>query len=263
MSTGADKTGSRQARAISRRNASASAAPPATIHSSSTPTILESVIRPSTGTARAPRLLMLTELFLPTKGGTAVWFDEVYRRLGGKEIHVVTADVPGSAEHDREHPNSVHRVRLERHASLRPESLVMYAKLLARSLAIHWKNRLAAVHAGRVLPEGLVGLAVARIARVPLLVYAHGEEITGWRKPGKFRAKVYVYRHADRIIANSDFSRTELLKLGVKPERIALIQPGVDVQRFHPGLPHEDLRARLALPAGRKLVLSVGRLSRR
>ena len=34
-------------------------------------------------------LLVITELFLPTKGGTAVWFDEVYRRIGGKEIHVV------------------------------------------------------------------------------------------------------------------------------------------------------------------------------
>jgi phosphatidylinositol alpha-1,6-mannosyltransferase len=212
--------------------------------------------------AKGP-LLVLTELFLPTKGGTAVWFDEVYRRLGAKEIHVVTADVPGAAAHDREHPNSVHRVRLERHWWLRPESLAMYAKLLARSLALHGRHRFEAVHAGRVLPEGLVGLAVARIARVPLVVYAHGEEITGWRKPGKFRAKVFVYRRADRIIANSDFTRTELLKLGVLPERISLIQPGVDVGRFRPGLPHADLRRGLGLPAGRKLILSVGRLSRR
>jgi phosphatidylinositol alpha-1,6-mannosyltransferase len=74
-------------------------------------------------------LLVLTELFLPTKGGTAVWFDEVYRRLGGKEIHVVTASVPGAEAHDRDHPNSVHRVRLARHWWLRPESLAMYAKL--------------------------------------------------------------------------------------------------------------------------------------
>ena len=32
------------------------------------------------------RYLVLTELFLPTKGGTAVWFDEVYRRLGAATI---------------------------------------------------------------------------------------------------------------------------------------------------------------------------------
>ena len=38
---------------------------------------------------------MITELFLPTKGGTAVSFDDDFRRLGGKEVHIVTADVPG------------------------------------------------------------------------------------------------------------------------------------------------------------------------
>jgi phosphatidylinositol alpha-1,6-mannosyltransferase len=161
------------------------------------------------------------------------------------------------------HPNSVHRVGLERHWWLRPESLAMYAKLLVRSLALRAKHRFRAVHAGRVLPEGLVGLVVARLARVPLVVYAHGEEVTGWRKPGKFRAKVYVYRRTDSIIANSDFTRAELLKLGVSPDRIELIQPGVDIGRFRPGLAHGDLRAALGLPEGRKLVLSVGRLSRR
>ena len=58
--------------------------------------------------------LMLTELFLPTKGGTAVSFDDDFRRLGGKEIHVVTADVPGAAEFDRTHPNTIHRLALQR-----------------------------------------------------------------------------------------------------------------------------------------------------
>lgn len=208
-------------------------------------------------------LLVLTELFLPTKGGTAVWFDEVYRRLGGKEIHVVTADVPGALEHDRAHPNSIHRIRLMRRWWLRPESLGMYAKLLLRALKLLAGHRFVAVHAGRVLPEGLVGLAVARLARVPLVVYAHGEEITGWRTPLKHRAKVFAFRHADQVIANSEFTYAELLKLGVDAARIALIHPGVDVERFRPGLPSEDLRAALGLSAGQQLVLSVGRLSRR
>src|SRR5581483_2361477 len=171
----------------------------------------ESVIDNSTRAhpVSAP-LLVITELFLPTKGGTAVWFDEVYRRLGGKEIHVVTASVAGSAAHDSDHPNSIHRVRLVRHWWLRPESLAMYAKLFIRSIWLCLRHRVQVIHAGRVLPEGLVGLAAARITRVPLVVYAHGEEITGWRNPGKFRAKVYVYRRAERIIANSEFTRAEL-----------------------------------------------------
>ena len=82
------------------------------------------------------RLLVLTELFLPTKGGTAVWAAEVYRRLGGKEIHIVTAEVPGAAAVDARHPNTIHRLNLKRVAWLRPESLAMYARFFFKSLAL-------------------------------------------------------------------------------------------------------------------------------
>lgn len=209
------------------------------------------------------QLLVITELYLPTKGGTAVWFDEVYRRLGGKEIHVVTADVPGAAEHDAAHPNTVHRLSLRRHGWLKPESLAMYGKLFFKSLGLALRYRFQAVHAGRVLPEGLVAWLVARIARIPAVIYAHGEEITTWRQPAKFRVMRFVYRHADRVIANSEFTRDELLELGVAPERIVLIYPGVDTERFRPGLPCDDLKASIGLAPDEKLILSVGRLSRR
>ena len=209
------------------------------------------------------RYLVITELFLPTKGGTAVWFDEAYRRLGGKEIHIVTADVPGSADHDSAHPNTVHRLVLRRHRWLRPESLGMYAKLLAASAALGLRYRFDAVHAGRVLPEGLVAWFVARLTGRPLLIYAHGEELTTWRQPMKMRAMLWTYRHADLVIANSEFTRDELVKRGVPPGKIVLLYPGVDVQRFRPGLPYEELRAGICVLDGEKLIVSVGRLSRR
>lgn len=208
-------------------------------------------------------LLVITELFAPTKGGTAVWFDEVYRKLGGKDIHILAAEVPGSREVDTVHPNSIHRVRFNRYAWLRPESLLIYLKLLLVGLGVVIRNRIGAVHAGRVLPEGLVGWLIARVAGKPLVIYAHGEEITTWREAGKFRAMRFAYRHADRIIANSDFTHDELLKLGVSAGRISLISPGVDIDRFKPNLPASHLRASLGLGAGQKLILSVGRLSRR
>ena len=207
--------------------------------------------------------LVITELFLPTKGGTAVWFDEVYRRLGGRQIHIVTAQVPECGEYDRHHPNTVHRVRLRRYWWLRPESLLMYAKFLTASLVQGLRHRFDAVHAGRVLPEGLVGWLVARLISRPLLIYAHGEEVTTWRQAFKLRAMTWTYRHADLVIANSDFTRDELLKIGVDSERIAVLNPGVDLARFRPGLPSADLKASIGLGTGEKLVLSVGRLTRR
>ena len=209
------------------------------------------------------RYLVLTELFLPTKGGTAVWFDEVYRRLGGKQIHIITADVPGASQHDLNHPNTVLRLTLRRHWWLRPESLGMYTKFLIASLRTALRHGFDAVHAGRVLPEGLVGWLVARIIRRPLVIYSHGEELTTWRQAVKMRMMTWTYRHADLVIANSEFTRNELIRHGVLPAKIEILHPGVDIERFRPGLPCDDLKADIGLSAGQKLIVSVGRLSRR
>lgn len=209
------------------------------------------------------RLLVLTELFLPTKGGTAVWAAEVYKRLGGKEIHIVTADVPGAAEVDAGHPNSIHRLDLRRVPWLRPESLAMYARLFFTSLRLVLTHRFDAIHAFRALPEGLVAWAVARLTFRPIVIYAHGEELTTWGNGGKYKAMRFVLQHADRVIANSDFTQQELLGMGVRKERITIVNPGVDVERFRPELPCDDLKRRIGLAHGEKLILSVGRLSRR
>lgn len=207
--------------------------------------------------------LLITELFQPTKGGTPVWYDAVYRRLGGKEVHIVTADVPGAREHDAASPNSVHRLTLRRHWWLKPESLGMYAKLLAQSAGVAARHRIDVVHAARALPEGLVAWLVARALRRPVVVYSHGEEITTWTQAAKRRAMAFVYRHADRVIANSAFTREALLALGVTPERLRVIYPGVDLERFQPMPVPADLRAGLGLGPASRLVLSVGRLYRR
>ena len=193
------------------------------------------------------RYLFITEKFPPRKGGSNTTFDAVYRRLGDRSTHLVANAQPGDHEFDTGHPNTVHRLNLERQRWVRPESLGIYAKLLLKSLSLTFSHRFDAVHAGRVLSEGLVGLLVARLRRLPLVIYAHGEEITSWRQPRKFRVMTYTYRHADMILANSEFTRDELLKLGVAPERVKVVYPGVEVDFFRPGLPTEDLRASLGL----------------
>jgi phosphatidylinositol alpha-1,6-mannosyltransferase len=209
-------------------------------------------------------LLMITELFLPTKGGTAVSFDDDFRRLGAKDVHIITADVPGAAAFDCHHPNSVHRLRLKRSPWLRPESLVIYSKLFLRSAALAFTRRFAGIFAGRALPEGIVAWAVARLRGCKVLIYAHGEELTGWGRGQKFKAMCFALRRADHILANSDFTRETLISLiGVRPEQIVMTYPTVDVERFRPGLPFEDLRQGIGLNAQQRLILSVGRLQRR
>lgn len=209
------------------------------------------------------RLLVLTELFLPTKGGTAVWAAEVYKRLGGKGIHIVTADVPGSDEVDATHPNTVHRISLKRVSWLRPESLAMYARFFFKSMGLALTYRFDAIHAFRALPEGLVAWLVARLTFRPVVIYAHGEELTTWGRGGKYKAMRFALRHADRVIANSTYTRDTLAAMGVDPLRIRLVHPGVDLARFRPGQDVTGLRESLGIAAEESLVFAVGRLSRR
>ena len=209
-------------------------------------------------------LLMLTELYLPTKGGTAVMFEDDCRRLGGRSIHVVTAAVPGGEDFDIGHPNSIHRLELRRHEWLRPESLAMYVRMLARALHLSMRHRFAAVLAGRALPEGLVAWCIGRLRGCKVFIFAHGEELTGWGRGRKFQTMCFALRHADAVIANSDFTRNTLISLtGVHPDKIVMAYPVVDADRFRPGLAHEDLRASIGLMPLQKLILSVGRLQRR
>jgi phosphatidylinositol alpha-1,6-mannosyltransferase len=209
-------------------------------------------------------LLMITELYLPTKGGTAVMFEDDCRRLGGRGVHIVTAAVPGDDDFDCDHPNTIHRLNLQRYNWLRPESLALYARLFGRSLRLAFTNRFEAVLAGRALPEGLVAWAVGRLRGSKVVLYAHGEELTGWGSGRKFQAMCFALRHADRVLANSDFTRDTLVSLiGVSPERIVMAYPTVDGARFVPGLEFATLRAGIGLTDEQKLILSVGRLQRR
>src|SRR5690606_35790714 len=140
---------------------------------------------------------------------------------------------------------------------------LMYLRFLFKSLGLALTQRFDAIHAGRALPEGLVAWLVARLTFHPVVIYAHGEELTGWGKGNKYKAMCFALRHADTVIANSDFTRDTLVGMGVAPARIELIHPGVDTERFRPGLPFQDLRDKLGLKDGARLILSVGRLSRR
>jgi phosphatidylinositol alpha-1,6-mannosyltransferase len=139
----------------------------------------------------------------------------------------------------------------------------MYVKLILSAVLLSVRHRFDAVHAGRVLPEGFAAWLAARLTRRPFVVYAHGEEVTTWRQPGKYRAMRFLYRHADVVVVNSEFTGSEVARLGVRRRRIVQIAPGVDTSRFRPHLDGRPIRERLGVGRGTILLLSVGRLSRR
>jgi glycosyltransferase involved in cell wall biosynthesis len=87
------------------------------------------------------------------------------------------------------------------------------------------------VEAHMVVPTGLVGWAVARVRRVPLVIYAHGRDVRDWRaKPVVIRVLTrFVVRRAEAVVTNSDDTARHIREMGVDPR---IVPPGVELARF-------------------------------
>jgi D-inositol-3-phosphate glycosyltransferase len=69
-----------------------------------------------------------------------------------------------------------------------------------------------------------------------------------------------VVEAADRLIANTDAEARELIELyDADPAAVAVVPPGVDLDLYRPGS-RAAAMARLGLPAGREVMLFVGRI---
>lgn len=209
--------------------------------------------------------LLLSELFPPRVGGTSTWFYQVYRRYPRGNVAVLTDSHPEGAAFDAQSDLRIWRVpmRMEDWGFLRPWSAGRYWRLASRAWRLVRQERVQAIHCARVMPEGVVGFVLWSLARVPYLIYAHGEEIgtalTSWQLAFLMRR---AYGSAKFIVANSEHTSGLLRAVGVPDSKIVIIHPGVDADLFHPTDDRTDPQKSLGLN-GHKVLLSVGRLQRR
>jgi phosphatidylinositol alpha-1,6-mannosyltransferase len=129
--------------------------------------------------------------------------------------------------------------------------------------ALILRHGIRVVHAGKNLPEGFVAYLLNRCLGVPYVIYAHGEEITVCSEnPRLSRHQQPVYQNAAAVIVNSRFTCDLVRELGVDRQRIAIISPGVDPDRFAPAPVSNALRRTLGVEE-KLVLLTVGRLQRR
>ena len=211
----------------------------------------------------APGVLLLSELFPPAVGGSAVLFAGIYSRLP-LDVLVVTDPVtsPGAADERRG------RLRVVRRAIATRRWGVFDVSGLRHHLRVAWYTRTlgakSIVHCARALPEGLAA-AIARTAGGPPYVcWTHGEDlVTASTSRELSWLTKWVYRRAAAAVANSRNTARLLLDIGVPKEKIEIVYPAVDASRFNPGVDGRHLRRRLSLDDDTVLLLSVGRLQRR
>jgi phosphatidyl-myo-inositol dimannoside synthase len=123
-----------------------------------------------------------------------------------------------------------------------------------------WRDSPEIIHAGDLYPQGLIAWLINRLTGIPYVVYAHGEEIM---QTDRFRyqprVRDRIYKGAATVVANSEFTKKQLLRIGVSRDRIVKITPGVDAARFRPERPNEQLKCLYNLN-GKTVILTVARL---
>jgi phosphatidyl-myo-inositol dimannoside synthase len=212
------------------------------------------------------RLLVLTEHFVPAKGGSITWMLNTYSRFDPREVIVVTSPQEADIRTDQVLPFPVLRIpmTLNDWDPTVPASLLRYIRVMwhvYRQCAMH---RVKQIHCAKVLPEGLIAWALRECYGLPYLLYAHGEEILTAltsRKLTWFLPR--IYRRAAAIVANSHHTKTLLKDLGIDARKIHVIHPGVHMQSFcdTPATAHH-VRQKHHLGVA-PVLLTVGRMQRR
>lgn len=212
------------------------------------------------------KTLLLSEIFPPQTGGSGRWLYEVYSRLPREKVVVVTHQHAGHEEYDRGHTVPVVRVPLTfpSWSLLSTQGLRSYWQALRGVRRLVKEHQVSAIHCGRCIPEGVVAMLLGSVYRLPYLCYVHGEELTTMatsRELGWWTRR--ALHGAKLLIANSENTAGILRRDWQLPaDRVQVMHPGVDTQRFTPGPRDAAVRARLGWE-GRTVVLTVGRLQKR
>lgn len=212
------------------------------------------------------KILLVSEVFPPIKGGSGRWLWELYRRLPPFEICVAAGRHPDASAFDRESTLPITRLRL--HFSnwgvWDPRGTWQYARALFGVNRLVSRTHPEQIHCGRCLPEGLLALLIKRLRNIPFVCYVHGEELTLAATSRELRRLTRrVLGEADLVIANSRHTRGLLVDgWATEPDKIVVMHPGVDTGRFTPAPPNPQQRAQFEW-SNRRVVLTVGAQQKR
>ena len=140
---------------------------------------------------------------------------------------------------------------------------VAWGPLYAASIApavVKYRGKIDVVLGSWAYPDGFAAILAAKLLGVPAVVKLHGSDINQLAKlPGPRAMLMWALPRAAHVVAVSKALATEVIALGVKPDRVSVVMNGVDAERFYP----QDrlaARATLGVPATAQLALYVGNL---
>ncbi len=179
------------------------------------------------------RVLLATTQFAPELGGVPqLLWDFCRHRLEDIELRVLTVrqrEATFYTSFDEHAPFPIERVAP--HAPAGSTSFDFARRL--REIVHEWKP--AVIFSGVGYPTAIIVSGIAQLTGTPFVVYTHSEDVT-IPNATKRRALSWALSRAAAVITVSDFTRRELARLNVASERVVIIPPGIDLDRFEPSI---------------------------
>jgi glycosyltransferase involved in cell wall biosynthesis len=138
--------------------------------------------------------------------------------------------------------------------------LLMFLGAILLVLRLHARLRFDCVDAHFVYPDGFAGVLIAKLLRLPVIVTAHGSDLTSYPQFRILRPLIrWTLHHADRVICVCKALQRVALQLNVPHDRVLVIPNGVDLEFFHP-FDKVEARLTLGMPPHADVVLAVAQL---
>jgi len=229
------------------------------------------------------KILLIASHVSPLVGGAPVVYENICRYLKD-EIAVLAPcrhygnglEIEGWRECDSRQPFDVQRIELLQ-PLVKPASrnaLVSAWRLMFQDFPLYRRVAKAALRTidtigtdivcmGDLYALSWLGQYLSYKRKLPVIHYVHAEELTtDWGSILYSIMSAAALRRADTVVTVSSFTRDELIRRGVKPERIRVITNGVDLKRFSPGAKDSEILARHNIE-GKKLLLTIARVEER
>jgi teichuronic acid biosynthesis glycosyltransferase TuaC len=188
--------------------------------------------------------------------GTIPWFPGA-GLLGKRSSAAALVAVPAQEHIDGmlvKHPRTLFVPRLA-HATWGP----LYAASLA-PLLFRYRGKFDVVLGSWAYPDGFAAVLFGRALGIPAVVKLHGSDINSIADmAGPRRMLTWALPRAQRVVAVSRALADKAVELGVDRQRIALVNNGVDGDRFAPR-DRASARTALGVDPTAKLALYVGNL---
>jgi len=197
-----------------------------------------------------PRTLLVTNAFPPKVGGIQTFMEGLWRSLPPDRVAVLAPRFLGADEYDAAEPFPVRRDG-ERFMwpgpNLRQAVLDMIEETASEVVVF-----------GDAFPLAHLGPGLAARG-IPYLVMAHGFDYWLSAMPGTHAWLRRATARASRVPVCSGFIGKTVRTAVPADVPVSVLSPGVDVERFRPDLPTQDIRERFGLE-GRPVVVCVSRL---